>query len=273
MRSISVSRPGLRRLTPVCLAVLSTGAAAGAAGAATPEVLTAHPAVRYDPKDRCPELRVSDEGDAVAVVFLVNPYGAPSQAHVRAASTVPGLDAAAISCVLKIRFQPATRPGDAQPVESWQQLGLRYAAPAPGTAPPAATAAPAAVAGRRGRPHPPTRSAGATSSVHVCTDAAGRLSEDPKVAHSSGDPALDAAAVQVARSGAGTLPPRRGGRAVRLRAGECHLRGALAPLLLAGVDGIAVHPAGFRVLALLGAVGLGELERARLAALFGGGAE
>ena len=208
MRSMpAVCRPGLRRLTPVCLAVLSIGAAAGPVGAATPDVLTAHPAVRYDPKERCPELRVSDEGDAVVVVFLVSPYGAPSQAHVRAPSTVPGLDAAALNCVLKIRFQPATRPGDAQPLESWQQLSLRYAAPAPGAAAPAATAAPAAgaaaTAAAAGLAIPAARSGGPTSSVHVCTDAAGQLTQAPQVTHSSGDAALDAAAVQVARSGAG----------------------------------------------------------------------
>lgn len=200
----AVCRPGLRRLTRVCLAVLSIAAAAVPAGAATPDVLIAHPAVRYDPKERCPELRVSDEGDAVVVVFLVNPYGAPSQAHVRAPSTVPGLDAAALSCVLKIRFQPATRPGDAQPLESWQQLSLRYAAPALVAAAPAATAAPAAAAGLA---IPAGRSGGSTSSVHVCTDAAGQLTQAPQVTHSSGDAALDAAAVQVARSGPATTAP------------------------------------------------------------------
>lgn len=211
-----VSRVSLRRLTAVCLAVVNMAAAAAPAGAATPDVLSAHPAVRYDPKERCPELRVSDEGDAVLVVFLVNPYGAASQAHVRAPSTVPGLDAAAISCVLKIRFQPATRPGDAQPVESWQQLWLRYAAPTQGAAAPASAAAPAAGAAAgtavaAAVTPGATRSAGATSSVHVCTDAAGQLTQDPKVTHSSGDPALDAAAVQVARSGAGNYRPAGSG--------------------------------------------------------------
>ena len=196
------------------LALLCAGAAARAAPAATPELLSAHPAVRYDPKERCPGLRVSDEGDAVAVVFLVNAYGAPSQAHVPAASAVPGLDAAAVSCVMKIRFQPATRPGDAQPVESWQQLWLRYTEPAHAAAAPAtpaaSTAAAAATTVAAGAAAA-ARAGGATSSVHVCTDAAGQLTQDPKVTHSSGDPALDAAAIQVARSGAGHYRPAGAG--------------------------------------------------------------
>jgi TonB family protein len=200
------------------LALLLGATAAAPAATPPPEPLTAHPAVRYDPKDRCPDLRVSDEGDAVAVVFLVSAYGAPSQAHVRAPSAVPGLDAAAVSCVMKIRFQPATRPGDAQPVESWQQLWLRYAAPSQAAAAaPMAPAAPTAGAAAAGTAVTAaaaatgTRSGGATSSVHVCTDAAGQLTQDPQVVHSSGDPVLDAAAVQVARSGAGHYRPAGGG--------------------------------------------------------------
>ncbi len=206
-------------LLTLSLALLCASAAAWAAPAATPELLSAHPAVRYDPKERCPDLRVSDEGDAVAVVFLVNAYGAPSQAHVRAASAVPGLDAAAVSCVMKIRFQPATRPGDAQPVDSWQQLWLRYTEPARAAAAPvspaastaAAAAATAAVTTAAGAATGQPRAGGATSSVHVCTDAAGQLTQEPTVTHSSGDPALDAAAVQVAKSGASHYRPAGAG--------------------------------------------------------------
>ena len=186
------------------------------AAAAPADLLSAHPAVRYDPKERCPDLRVSDEGEVVAVVFLVNASGAPSQARVRAPSQVPGLDVAAVGCVMKIRFQPATRPGDAQPVDSWQQLSLRYAAPAHGAAAPAATATPAAgvaaagTAVAAGAVTGAASSAGATSSVRVCTGAAGQLTQDPKVTRSSGDPALDAAAVRVARAGAGNYRPASG---------------------------------------------------------------
>jgi hypothetical protein len=58
------------------------------------------------------------------------------------------LDAAAISCVMKLRFQPATRPGDAVAVEScemaWRWAGVpRYppAAALPAAALPAAALA------------------------------------------------------------------------------------------------------------------------------------
>ena len=209
-------RPGLQGLGASTVALLFSCSAAFAA-TAPQDVLSAHPAVRYDPKDRCPDLRVSDEGDAVAVVFVVNAYGAPSQAHVRAPSGVAGLDEAAVSCVMKIRFQPATRPGDAQPVDSWQQLWLRYAAPAhaAATAPPAATtpaaAAPAAATAVAGTAAVAAavgaHAGGGTSGVHVCTDAAGRIIQEPVVTHSSGDPALDAAAVRIARSGGGNYRP------------------------------------------------------------------
>ena len=203
----------LRRLWPLCmLGLLFACGAPVLAPAATADALTAHPAVRYDPKDRCPDLRVSDEGDTVVVVFMVNPYGSPSQVHVRAPSGVAGLDAAAVSCVMKLKFQPATRPGDAQPMDSWQQLGLRYATPVHSASTGASASAPAgaaagtvalaAVAPSAGAP-----AGGGTSGVHVCTDAAGRLTQDPKVTHSSGDPALDAAAVRIASAGAGNYRP------------------------------------------------------------------
>ena len=144
----------------------------------------------------------------MAVVFLVNPYGTPSQVHVRAPSAVAGLDAAAVSCVMKLKFQPATRPGDAQPMDSWQQLGLRYAAPAR-RAPSSASAGAAAgtVALAAGALPAGAPAGGGTSGVHVCTDAAGRLTQDPKVTRSSGDPALDSAAVRIASAGAGNYRP------------------------------------------------------------------
>jgi TonB family protein len=208
----------LRGMGVCALALVCAAGAAVQAVAASQDVLTAKPALRYDPKNRCPDLRVSDEGDTVVVQFMVDAYGTPSQARVRSASGVAGLDAAAVSCVMKIKFQPATRPGDAQPVDSWQQLALRYAAPAhaaaasapaaaaaaaqPAVAPAAATAAVAAGVATAGSP-----AGGGTSAVHVCADGAGRLTRDPVVTHSSGDPALDAAAVRIATSGSANYRP------------------------------------------------------------------
>jgi TonB family protein len=169
--------------------------------AAAEAVLAAHPALRYDPKDRCPELRIADEGDTATVLFVVTADGRPKQASISRASGIEGLDAAALACVTKLKFQPATRPGDAVPVDSWQQLQLRYAAVAhPAAAPVTAAgavapAAPAALA-VAGAPGP------RSTEVQACADAGGALSQEPKVMRSSGDAARDAAALRIARAGA-----------------------------------------------------------------------
>ncbi len=191
--------------------VLAFAWGGGAASAATApqEVLTAHPAVRYDPKERCPELRVSDEGDTVEVLFVVSANGVPSHASVRTASIVDGLDAAALSCVMKLRFQPATRPGDAQPVDSWQRISLRWTASAhvaadvPTAGAPGPGGAASVAAGATVSPHAAT----GTTAVRVCADAAGALTQDPVVTRSSGDVAQDAAALRIAKAGSGNYRP------------------------------------------------------------------
>jgi len=43
--------------------------------------------------------------------------------------------------------------------------------------------------------------------LRVCADQAGRLSQDPTIVHSSGDPGLDQAAVRIAKSGSGNYRP------------------------------------------------------------------
>ena len=123
--------------------------------------------MRYDPKERCPDLRVSDEGDAVAVVFLVNAYGAPSQAHVRAASAVPGLDAAAVSCVMKIRFQPATRPGMRSRWIPGSSCGCGMPSPAHAAAAPAGPTQLDRSRGRRDGGCGGTAAGAATGSAHA----------------------------------------------------------------------------------------------------------
>jgi TonB family protein len=203
------SRPCLRAVGACALTWLMSLGVTVTASAATAATLTARPAVRYDPKDRCPELRVADEGDLAVIVFMVNAYGTPSKASVRSPSGVAGLDAAAMACVMKLKFQPATSPGDAQPVDSWQQIGLRYAsaaqasavaAPATATAP---VAAAVAVAGAAAAGHAGNR----LTTVHVCVDGAGTLTQEPHVTRSSGDAALDAAAVKAASSGSAYYHP------------------------------------------------------------------
>lgn len=196
------------------LLAVALGCGAASAATAPPEILTAHPAVRYDPKERCPELRVSDEGDTVSVLFVVSANGVPSQASVRTPSLVDGLDAAALSCIVRLRFQPATRPGDAQPVDSWQRISLRWAASAhaaagvptpdaPGPGGAAAAGAPRIAAGATASAHADT----GTTVVRVCADAAGALTQDPVVTRSSGAAAQDAAALRIARAGSGNYRP------------------------------------------------------------------
>ena len=43
--------------------------------------------------------------------------------------------------------------------------------------------------------------------IRVCVDGTGKLVQDPTIAHSSGDPAFDEAAIKVARSGSGSYRP------------------------------------------------------------------
>ncbi|HEY2809546.1 MAG TPA: hypothetical protein VGI91_12210 [Steroidobacteraceae bacterium] len=63
-------RPALRMAAACALAVLVSLGVAVTGTDATAGTLTAHPAVRYDPKERCPELRVADEGDIAVTVFM-----------------------------------------------------------------------------------------------------------------------------------------------------------------------------------------------------------
>ena len=101
------------------------------------------------------------------------------------------MDAAALRCVTRLRFQPAARPGDAQPVDSWQRISLRWVAIAHAAA--GATASSHAATG--------------TTAVRVCADAAGVLAQDPVVTRSLADAARDAAALRIATAGSGNYRP------------------------------------------------------------------
>jgi len=201
-------RRGLHARCPCLLAaVLLLGAlrplsAASLAPGADP-VIQAHLAWRVDPLARCPQLRVADDGPQAVVVFLVDIAGNPSHASIRVSSHSEQLDAAALSCVMQLRFQPATRPGDAVAVESWQQMAWRWAAPT--TAARSAGAPPAVAAAAL-----PTTAAlqDGAATLRVCADEAGQLTQAPTVLRSSGDPMLDAAALKIARAGSGAYRPQ-----------------------------------------------------------------
>ena len=167
-------------------------------------VFPAHLAWRVDPLARCPDLRVADDGPLAVVVFSVDEVGRPSHPSIKVSSQSEQLDAAAISCVMKLRFQPATRPGDAVAVESWQQMAWRWAAPA---TPPAVAVLPAAALAATTPPpvNAPAQEGAAT--IRVCTDEAGQLTQPPTVLRSSGDATLDAAALRIAKAGSGSYRP------------------------------------------------------------------
>jgi TonB family protein len=186
-------------------------------------VRTAHLAVISNFSARCPELKRADPAEeAIAVVvFRVGVSGLPSQASIRTSSHSASLDAAATSCVMQLRFQPATSPGDGEAVPSWQQLALRWlrpsahnsdasptsAARAP-TSQPASGSAPAPAAAEP-QPHAPP-AADARVDVRVCVDGSGRLVHQPTVMHSSGDAQFDAAALRIAQSASGSYRPATG---------------------------------------------------------------
>jgi len=184
------------------------------------DLLRARPAAWTDPRSRCPDLRQADPGDSAVpvavVVFHVGSTGVPSQAAIKTSSGSAELDSAALACVMKLKFLPATAAGEGGAVDTWQQIAWRSAthtAAAPAApVPTAAAAIGAAAAGASAAAGTPAAAAiptapaavrGASTEVRVCADADGKLAQEPVVSRSSGDAAFDAAALEIARSGSG----------------------------------------------------------------------
>ena len=183
--------------------------------------LQAQTSFGFNPKTRCPDLRIADEGTIAVVFFWLPSDGIPSQIFIKSSSGSNALDSAAISCVSKLRFAAATRPGDGERIDSWQQIALRWANqgnadetramtsqnPSSGAsrASEPIAGAPAQIAGNAGQDD----SAGHANSVtvHVCADETGRLKQDPTIVHSSGMASLDQAAVRIAASGSAYYRP------------------------------------------------------------------
>ena len=180
-------------VTLVC-AVLSVGADIGAAQ--TPPVPDNPPLAQtslgFNPKTRCPDLRIADEGTLAVVVFWVPRSGIPSQISIKASSGLDALDAAAVSCVSKHRVAPAPRHVDSEPFDSWQQIAWRWAAR--GNSDSGAVT--------------PSASVTTSATVHVCVDETGKLKQNPTIVHSSGNAGLDEAAVQIAAAGSAHYRPR-----------------------------------------------------------------
>ena len=160
-----------------------------------------------DPAKRCPELRqsVAQEGAVAVVQFVVGPTGVPSRPSIHSSSGSAGFDAAATSCVLKLRFQPATRYGDGEAVQSWQQFALKWegtvSAPQAARCEPAGSAQNSVVvaevneggAAERNQPGPSVSRA----AVCVCVDEAGKVLQAPVLTNSSGNPGVDKAALEL----------------------------------------------------------------------------
>lgn len=175
------------------------------------ELREASVAVGYEPKGRCPGLIQTDveEPSAALVVLVVGSSGVPSQPSIRTSSGSESLDAAALSCVMQLRFHPAVRAGEGSAMASWQEIawkwGRDHVAQSPsaaGTATAAATTATVAVASAVGARGSAPRSGAGGAEVRVCADESGTLAAEPVITRSSGDPALDEAALRIARSGA-----------------------------------------------------------------------
>src|SRR5580658_5076410 len=146
-----------------------------------------------NPKTRCPDLRISDEGTIAVVVFWFPRNGPPSQISIKSSSGSNDLDSAAISCVSKLRFAPATKLGEGDPIDSWQQIAFRWAEQGTAGQTPAVTSqSPVSGASRASEPIagvPAQIAANAKQdvsggqansvTVHVCVDETGRLEQDP----------------------------------------------------------------------------------------------
>jgi TonB family protein len=205
-----------RRLDLLTLAWLLLAAQPGATVAqnrssvpAADDLISARPAWNSDPAKRCPDLQHAGapEGAVAVVQFRVGPTGVPSRASIRTPSGSTGFDAAAMSCVLKLHFLPATHAGDGVAVDSWQQLALKSAGSvgAPQTAHCDTSPAQTSVVmtdpqelddKKRAQPGPATQRAG----VCVCVDETGKLAQPPVLTDSSGVPAFDKAALELSNS-------------------------------------------------------------------------
>lgn len=157
----------------------------------------------FNPKTHCPDLRMADEGTITVVVFWLSRSGIASQISVKSSSGSNVLDSAAVDCVSKLRFAPATTVGTGDPVDSWQRVAFRWADPGH-TDQTRASAAPAP-----GAPEGQNDSKGPADSVivHVCVDETGKLKQEPAVVRSSGVASLDQAAVKIAASGSAYYRP------------------------------------------------------------------
>lgn len=162
-------------------------------------------AIGFEPKRECPDLAHADAGDRTAalVLLLVGPTGVPSRVSVKSSSGAQDLDAAAVSCVQRLRFLPAVHAGDGSAIDSWQEIAWKWGrfhseTAAAAAAPPAVGASATLAVGAT--PGVAAATAQGAAEARVCLDASGALAQQPAITHSSGDADLDGAALKAARS-------------------------------------------------------------------------
>lgn len=203
--------------------VLSVRADISAAQTKPVPYVRAQTSLGFNPRTWCPDLRIADEGEGPisVIVFWLPRSGIQSKISVKSYSGSNALDSAAISCVSKLRFASATRVGDGEPIDSWQQIAFRWANQGNADETRAVSSQnPSSGASRSSEPiagAPAQIAANAIQkdsggqaksvTVHVCVDETGRLEKDPTIVHSSGMTSLDQAAVRIAASGSAYYRP------------------------------------------------------------------
>jgi TonB family protein len=160
----------------------------------------------FNTKTRCPDLRIADEGTIAVVVFWVPRSGTPSHISIKSSSGSAALDSAAMSCVSKLRFAPATQLGTGDPFDSWQQFALRWAVQG-NTEETRAMSPQNPVSGPSHARQDDSGGQANSVTVHVCVDETGKIEKDPTIVHSSGVASLDEAAVRIAASGSANYRP------------------------------------------------------------------
>jgi TonB family protein len=215
----------MRNLLGVTLAFMVLSASvdicAAQAQPAPDNLLRAQTFLGFNPKTRCPDLRVTDGGTMAVVVFWLPRSGIPSKIFIKSPSGSNALDSAAISCVARLRFAPATTLGDGDPIASWQQIAFKWANQGNAVETRAMISqGPLSGASRASEPiakAPPQITANAREedfvgqansvTVHACVDETGKLAQEPTIIRSSGSASLDQAAVRIAASGSANYRP------------------------------------------------------------------
>ena len=201
-----------RAAIPLLMGTLSVVATAATA---TDEARDATVAMGFDTRTRCRDLLQADpqDGSAALVLFVVGPTGVPSRASIKSSSGSTSLDAAAVDCVMRLRFLPVVHAGDGNAISSWQEIAWKWGRFHTDPAAAAAAAAEPHAPAPANAPPQPAASAVAPAEARVCFDAAGRLAQEPAIVRASGSAQLDAAAVSAARA---ALPGSSGGGCLRV---------------------------------------------------------